>query len=148
MDGTQIIEGLCAARVIPECFFKELGSLLIVLLDEHRAAFVVKCSGVITVCRHGDVCVPLSLLIVLLLQQRKSQHGASKIKIEMKRGSYRDKKLVYASLAKLMRASYQEVEEGQVGACGALRSGVLLFKGLQGFYGLITVNKTQYFSLF
>lgn len=85
MDGTQIIEGLRAAGVIPECFFKELGGLLIVLLDEHRAAFVIKCPGVITVCRHGDVCVPLSLLIVLLLQQRNS------IKIKMTRGSYRDK---------------------------------------------------------
>lgn len=99
MDGTQIIEGLCAAGVIPECFFKELGGLLIVLLDEHRAAFVIKCPGVITVRRHGDVCVPLSLLIVLLLQQRKRQHGTSIINIELTRGSYRDKKSVYASLA-------------------------------------------------
>lgn len=76
---TQIVEGLCAARVISECFFKEFGSLLIVLFDEHCATFVIKCSRVITICRHGNVCIPLSLLIVLLLQQMKSQRGASKI---------------------------------------------------------------------
>lgn len=78
-SGTQIVEGLCAARVISECFFKEFSSLLVVLLDEHCAAFVIKCSRVITICRHGDVCIPLSLLIVLLLQQMKSQRGASTI---------------------------------------------------------------------
>lgn len=76
---TQIVEGLRTARVISEGLFKEFGSLLVVLFDEHCAAFVIKCSGVITICRHGDVCIPLSLLIVLLLQQMNSQRGASEI---------------------------------------------------------------------
>lgn len=79
MDSTQVIEGLCAAGVISECFFKELGGLLVVLFDEHCAAFVIKCTGVITICRHGNICIPLSLLKVLLLQQMKSQQGTSKI---------------------------------------------------------------------
>lgn len=47
---------------------------------------------------------------------------------------------VYASLSYLMRGFYQEVEEGQVGACSALRSGVLLFKSLQSFHCLITAS--------
>lgn len=46
----------------------------------------------------------------------------------------------YASLVYLMRGFYQEVEEGQVGACSALRPGVLLFKSLQSFHCLITVR--------
>lgn len=58
-----------------------------------------------------------------------------------------------------MRGFYQEVEEGQVGACSALCSGVLLFKSLQSFHCLITVsihantirqntNKTHYFNIY
>lgn len=76
---TQIVEGLRAARVISESLFEEFGSLLVVLFDEHCAAFVIQSSGVVAIRRHGHVCVPLRLLIVLLLQQRESQMGASKV---------------------------------------------------------------------
>lgn len=67
MDVTQVVEGLGAGRIIPQSFFVELCSLLIVLFDEHRVALVDKCCRVVAISSHGEVSVPVGLVVVLLL---------------------------------------------------------------------------------
>lgn len=64
---TQVVEGLSAGGIIPQRFFVELCSLLIILLDKHCVAFVDKCCRVVTISVHGEVSVSLGLVIVFLL---------------------------------------------------------------------------------
>lgn len=66
-DVTQVVESLSAGGIIPQCFFVKLCSLFIVLLDEHRVAFVDKCCRVVAISVHGEVSISISLVIVLLL---------------------------------------------------------------------------------
>lgn len=67
MEATQVVEGFRAGGIVPQCFFVELHSLFIVLLDEHGVSFVVKCCRVVAIGIHGEVSISVSLVIVLLL---------------------------------------------------------------------------------
>lgn len=67
MDVTQVVEGLSARGIVPQSFFVKLCSLFIVLLDEHRVAFVDKCCRVVAISVHGEVSISVSLVKVLLL---------------------------------------------------------------------------------
>lgn len=64
---TQVVKGLRAGRVVPQSFFVELGSLLVVVPAEHRVALVVERRWVVAVGGHGQVGVSVGLIVVFLL---------------------------------------------------------------------------------
>lgn len=64
---TQVVEGLGAGGIVPQCFFVELCGLFVVLFDEHGAALVDECRWVVAIGGHGEISVAVRLVKVLLL---------------------------------------------------------------------------------
>ena len=76
-DITQVVEGLGAGGIVPQRLFVELCSLFMVLFDKHGVTLVDKCRWVVAVGVHGEISIPVCLIIVLLLLEGKGQWEAS-----------------------------------------------------------------------